>query len=592
MLLGKSLWGAVENAIEIDECYCVPNHSIINTAIGQELGRQKDLQTGTAGSETERTSMNEAMGEQYARRLGQLYSSDNYSSYSETFASSLQNSSIVAQGTASANQVGDANVVYRQLHPKEVAAIHSLSDQLAQKTGMSSDKAEKLLAQVAAGRVDEKWSEVYQLDDASIGDDVAAANELLDGFAEAQGKELLKDDDVVANWFSEDPESDVYKDTSLFSENLTSGVEVNNPGGYPQSEAAGPVARNPEYLNFYKQNLEVAVADTYQGKLTAEQLSAMKAGATQSLDDMVDAVKQLPEVAAFAASHPVLFGKAMAKAYTQMLTDNQRDTGEMLALRMMGKNEEAQQVGAKHVGEMLTNIALGLSGEAAATKAVEAIGKVTKTVKGALPVVDNTSLPKYTGGNGASDIDRTLPLAETPQHELTSTVLNDAAKILDSGLSTKKLKRQAAVSRASVDELEVVSKEYTNLPGKVNKFPGVSQVDEQHFVIEDKQAFISAVKELYEDAKNPLNQITQAEIMKHIGEGKVFDTIAGIPGLHAEVQSVNDIINQLPEGFDLSKVKVSTVKLAPGNGQGQAFPACTNCSGILSNQVDILTGVK
>ncbi|ASA57881.1 hypothetical protein [Vibrio gazogenes] len=377
MLLGKSLWDAVENAIEIDECYCVPNHSIINTAIGQELGRQKDVQSGISDS-ADRTSMNEAMGEQYARRLGQLYSSDNYSSYSETFASSLQNSSIVAQGTASANQVGDANVVYRQLHPKEVAAIHSLSDQLAQKTGMSSDKAEKLLAQVAAGRVDEKWSEVYQLDDASTADDVAAANALLDGFAEAQGKELLKDDDVVANWFSEDPESDVYKDTSLFSENLTSGVEVNNPGGYPQSEAAGPVARNPEYLNFYKQNLEVAVADTYQGKLTAEQLSAMKAGATQSLDDMVDAVKQLPEVAAFAASHPVLFGKAMAKAYTQMLTDNQRDTGEML-----------------------TNIALGLGGEAAATKAVEAIGKVTKTVKGALPVIDNTSLPKYTGGNGS-----------------------------------------------------------------------------------------------------------------------------------------------------------------------------------------------
>ncbi|ASA57921.1 hypothetical protein [Vibrio gazogenes] len=429
MLLGKSLWGAVENAIEVDECYCVPNHSIINTASGQELGRQKDVQSGISDS-ADRTAMNEAMGEQYARRLGQLYSSDNYSSYSETFASSLQNSSIVAQGTASANQVGDANVVYRQLHPKEVAAIHSLSDQLAQKTGMSSDKAEKLLAQVAAGRVDEKWSEVYQLDDASIGDDVAAANELLDGFAEAQGKELLKDDDVVANWFSEDPESDVYKDTSLFSENLTSGVEVNNPGGYPQSEAAGPVARNPEYLNFYKQNLEVAVADTYQGKLTAEQLSAMKAGATQSLDDMVDAVKQLPEVAAFAASHPVLFGKAMAKAYTQMLTDNQRDTGEMLALRMMGKNEEAQQVGAKHVGEMLTNIALGLGGEAAATKAVEAIGKVTKAVKVVstegkvvAPVVKNeSSLLNESSSLSRSSVPNNLPVL---------TAINNSVRLVD-----------------------------------------------------------------------------------------------------------------------------------------------------------------
>ncbi|ASA57853.1 hypothetical protein BSQ33_19200 [Vibrio gazogenes] len=167
------------------------------------------------------------------------------------------------------------------------------------------------------------------------------------------------------------------------------------------------------------------MAETYQGKLTAEQLSAMKAGATQSLDDMVDAVKQLPEVAAFAASHPVLFGKAMAKAYTQMLTDNQRDTGEMLALRMMGKNEEAQQVGAKHVGEMLTNIALGLGGEAAATKALEAIGKVTKTVKGALPVVDNTSLPKYTGGNGSAVVEGEFAGQSSAQGVIGKTAGND-----------------------------------------------------------------------------------------------------------------------------------------------------------------------
>ncbi|MDW6092436.1 hypothetical protein SBX64_07745 [Vibrio rhizosphaerae] len=288
------------------------------------------------------------------------------------------------------------------MHAREVKAIKSLSDELAQKTGMASDKAEKLLAQVAAGRVDKKWSEVYPLDDASIADDVAAANELLDGFAQKQGKELFKDDDVVVNWFSEDPESDVYKDTSLFSENLTSGVQVNHSSGYPQSSAASPVARNPEYLAFYKQNLELAVTNTYQGKLTPEQLSAMKAGAAQSFDDMVEMVKQVPEVAQFAASHPVLFAKAVAKAYTQTLTDNQRDTGEMLALRMMGKNEEAQQVGAKHVGEMLTNFALGLTGEAAAAKAVEAAGKVAKMGKSSLSVIDSKPVPKSSGGNGAS----------------------------------------------------------------------------------------------------------------------------------------------------------------------------------------------
>ncbi|WNJ95661.1 hypothetical protein RND59_00625 [Vibrio ruber] len=151
------------------DVYGKPTHESIDTTTGQELGRQKDIQNDIADS-ADRTSMNAAMGEQYSRRLSELYASDDYSSYSSGFAHSLQNSQ-----------------------------------------------------SVAAGRVDKKWSEVYPLDDASIADDVAAANELLDGFAQKQGKELFKDDDVVVNWFSEDPESDVYKDTSLFSENLTSG---------------------------------------------------------------------------------------------------------------------------------------------------------------------------------------------------------------------------------------------------------------------------------------------------------------------------------------------------------------------------------
>jgi YD repeat-containing protein len=44
--------------------------------------------------------------------------------------------------------------------------------------------------------------------------------------------------------------------------------------------------------------------------------------------------------------------------------------------------------------------------------------------------------------------------------------------------------------------------------------------------------------------------------------------------------------------FDLSKINVFTIKLAPGSGQGAPFPACTNCAGILSKTVNIRTGVK
>ena len=77
----------------------------------------------------------------------------------------------------------------------------------------------------------------------------------------------------------------------------------------------------------------------------------------------------------------------------------------------------------------------------------------------------------------------------------------------------------------------------------------------------------------------------------------VSDTLAGLPGLHAEVQSTNDIYGQLekkglnPFSYD-DKIEVVTYKIAPSSGQGGEFNACTNCSGILKPPIKILTGRK
>ncbi|ASA57899.1 EndoU domain-containing protein [Vibrio gazogenes] len=126
---------------------------------------------------------------------------------------------------------------------------------------------------------------------------------------------------------------------------------------------------------------------------------------------------------------------------------------------MMGKNEEAQQVGAKHVGEMLTNIALGLGGEAAATKAVEAIGKVTKTVKGALPVIDNTSLPKYTGGNGSAVVEGEFAGQSSAQGVIEKVAKTEAAtaqKVANSGETTGTKLTESDTSQPSLTPLELV----------------------------------------------------------------------------------------------------------------------------------------
>lgn len=199
---------------------------------------------------------------------------------------------------------------------------------------------------------------------------------------------------------------------------------------------------------------------------------------------------------------------------------------------------------------------------------------------------------RRTSSNPVSKVtNKTDEVVKVPD-ELTANLSNEAAQIIST--STKgQLRRQAALSRANVKEHGIVSRSYTNLAGKVTNFPGVKQIDDGSFIISDKTAFIDRVEQLYVASNNPLHPITKAKILEHVGDGsKIFPTQAGIPGLHAEVQAVNEIIQRVPNGFDLSKINVSTIKLYPGQGQGLPFPACFNCGGILSDSVNILTGVK
>jgi len=76
------------------------------------------------------------------------------------------------------------------------------------------------------------------------------------------------------------------------------------------------------------------------------------------------------------------------------------------------------------------------------------------------------------------------------------------------------------------------------------------------------------------------------------GRQRIRRPRAGISGLHAEVKADNDIVRQLPVGFDLSKVNVSTIKLSAGRGQGEVFLECYNCGDILHSSVNILIGIK
>lgn len=57
-----------------------------------------------------------------------------------------------------------------------------------------------------------------------------------------------------------------------------------------------------------------------------------------------------------------------------------------------------------------------------------------------------------------------------------------------------------------------------------------------------------------------------------------------------EVRAVNSALARYPMLL-IEDVKVATYKLAPKNGQGGMFEACSNCSGVLKD-VDVITGRK
>ena len=62
---------------------------------------------------------------------------------------------------------------------------------------------------------------------------------------------------------------------------------------------------------------------------------------------------------------------------------------------------------------------------------------------------------------------------------------------------------------------------------------------------------------------------------------------AGAPALHAEVRAVNAILKENP-GISFSQISIATFRMR-GPDAGNAFPACQNCTGILT-RFDILTG--
>ncbi|WP_338015619.1 YwqJ-related putative deaminase [Photorhabdus bodei] len=133
----------------------------------------------------------------------------------------------------------------------------------------------------------------------------------------------------------------------------------------------------------------------------------------------------------------------------------------------------------------------------------------------------------------------------------------------------------------------------------------MQQSDEaEAYKIIDIESFISGIRDMYGRVNTPLHPVIESLIRNHIiNNDRILPTMAGIAGLHAEVQALNNLLiledkkvgkiigsRKISEYIrDMLKSSIFTQRLTTKQA-GDNFAACHNCSGILSSPVNVVTG--
>ncbi len=160
---------------------------------------------------------------------------------------------------------------------------------------------------------------------------------------------------------------------------------------------------------------------------------------------------------------------------------------------------------------------------------------------------------------------------------------------------------------------------FTGSLSNKNTFPGVHLIDEKvkagfeafspallkttkkwrpevslgYYRIEDTNAFVSEIKNRYSESGTPLTDVVESRIREHIkNNNNILPKMAGIAGLHAEVQALNFVVSSMEKGESvagkLSASYIYTQRLV--GAKNEDFPACHNCSGIISGLENVMTG--
>ncbi|WP_272872613.1 RHS repeat-associated core domain-containing protein, partial [Aliivibrio fischeri] len=198
-------------------------------------------------------------------------------------------------------------------------------------------------------------------------------------------------------------------------------------------------------------------------------------------------------------------------------------------------------------------------------------------------------------------------------------------KSRDMTFTNAKLKTYAAHAgflNLSSSETPIFRSGFVNLPGSLrnkNTFPGVRLIEPKirrgfdeyspeklktsekwkpeislgYYQVKDLDAFINGVKDLYSSSGSKLHDIVEGRIRNHItNNNNILPKMAGIAGLHAEVQALNHIVSMSDaEGTTASKLSSSYIYTQRLVGdRNKDFPACHNCSGIINGLENVMTG--
>lgn len=180
-------------------------------------------------------------------------------------------------------------------------------------------------------------------------------------------------------------------------------------------------------------------------------------------------------------------------------------------------------------------------------------------------------------------------------------------KVVNSGKTTGDFKREKAQSVAFCDAVGISQNdaeifgnlkfEYEDAASLFEKI-GVWGNNSVGYRISEAniEKYIVLLESKY--PKQKMHDLTKKSIRKYMLEHKDYlNNIHGMPGAHAEVVAADDLFRKLdekPGGVEGNLKNITIVTLKTNRPKKDdflsPFTACTNCSNILSNQIQIITG--